>query len=115
MSNNEQSGGERGGRQWTFLTCHGRVMVYLAKRPHATEREIASQVGVTERAVQKVIHDLIAEGYIVSEKIGRCNRYVLHRERPMRHRLDMGHSVGDFLNALSRDPLGEKSPGIEEL
>jgi DNA-binding IscR family transcriptional regulator len=114
MSNSKEKGIEKApGRQWTFLTCHGRVMVYLAKNPHATEREIALEVGVTERAIQNVIHDLVTEGYIVSEKIGRSNRYVLHRERHMRHRLERERSVGDMLKAFGCDSYEIKSLGID--
>jgi len=76
------------------------VLVYLANHPKTTTREVAQEAGITERAVQKVIHDLEAEGYIVRHKEGRSNRYMLHPELPMRHRLEQDHAVGDLLKAL---------------
>ncbi|OGN98623.1 MAG: hypothetical protein A2Y58_00935 [Chloroflexi bacterium RBG_13_51_52] len=87
-------------RPWTFLTYHGRVLVYLVKHPQATCREIAQEAGVTERAIQKVIHDLIADGYIIRQKVGRGNNYQIHPELPMRHRMEREHAVGDLIRAL---------------
>ena len=87
--------------QWTFLTYHGRVLVYIAKHPQATCREIAREVGITERAVQKIIFDLVTEGYAVRQKNGRSNTYTIHPELPMRHHLEQEHSVGAILDALS--------------
>ncbi|MBM3142597.1 MAG: winged helix-turn-helix transcriptional regulator [Chloroflexi bacterium] len=90
-------------REWTFLTNHGRVLAYLAKHPRATAREIAQEVGVTERAIQKVIFDLDRGGYIVRHREGRGNRYTIHPELPMRHRLEREHAVGKLLLALGCD------------
>jgi predicted HTH transcriptional regulator len=90
--------------RWTFLTYHGRVLVYIAKNPQATSREIAREVGITERAVQKVIHDLVSEGYTVRHKTGRSNTYTIHPELPMRHHLEQDHTIGDILIALGYTP-----------
>jgi predicted HTH transcriptional regulator len=87
-------------RPWTFLTYHGRVLVYLTKNPHATCREIAQKAGVTERAIQKVICDLVGDGYIVRHRTGRGNTYKINPELPMRHRMEREHAVGDLLKAL---------------
>jgi predicted transcriptional regulator len=57
-------------RSWTFLTNHGHVFAYLAKYPHSTTRQIATAVGITERAVQNVIRDLVAESYVIRKKLG---------------------------------------------
>jgi predicted ArsR family transcriptional regulator len=86
--------------QWTFLTNHGRVFAYLAKSPQTTTRKIAQDVGVTERAIQKVIHELEADGYIVRHKVGRNNIYTIHPEMPMRHPMEREHAVGSLLTAL---------------
>ncbi len=91
-------------RSWTFLTYHGRVLVYIAKHPNATGREIAREVGITERAVQKVIFDLVTEGYIVRKKVGRSNVYTIHPELPMRHHLERDHAIGAILDALGYNP-----------
>jgi predicted ArsR family transcriptional regulator len=87
-------------RPWTFITDHGRVLVYLAKHRQATAREIAAEASLSERGVQKIIHDLIAEGYVEPERHGRGNSYHLHPELPMRHCLEREHAVGELLRAM---------------
>ena len=87
-------------RPWTFITDHGRILVYLAKNRQATAREIAAAASLSERAVQKVIHDLIEEGYVEPERQGRGNAYHLHPELPMRHSLERAHVVGELLDAM---------------
>jgi predicted transcriptional regulator len=86
--------------EWTFLTNHGRVLVYIAKRPRSTTQEIAREAGITLRAVQKIIAELEAAGYLDRYKEGRCNRYAINPEIPMRHPLERDHAVGDILQAL---------------
>ncbi|OGO24951.1 MAG: hypothetical protein A2144_08820 [Chloroflexi bacterium RBG_16_50_9] len=83
--------------EWTFLTNHGRVLAYIAKNPERTTQEIAQEAGITLRAVQKIIAELEAGGYLARRKLGRRNRYVIHPEIPMRHRLEQDHAVGDIL------------------
>ena len=102
-------------REWTFLTNHGGVFAYLAKHPRATTREIAQEVGVTERAIQKVIFDLEADGYVVRKRVGRGNRYKIHPELPMRHPMEGEHAVGNLLLGLGCDlqKLGQQQ-GVDE-
>lgn len=90
--------------RWTFLTNHGRVLAYLAKNQNSTIEEIAKQAGITLRTVQHIIDDLETSGYIARYKEGRNNRYIIHPEQPMRHRLERDHSIGDILNALANKP-----------
>ena len=86
--------------QWTFLTNHGRVFVYIAKYPKSTTEVISREVGLSQRGVQKIIAELEKAGYVARRKEGRCNRYIIHPELPMRHRLERDHAVGDLLMAL---------------
>ncbi|MCX6012954.1 MAG: winged helix-turn-helix domain-containing protein [Chloroflexi bacterium] len=86
--------------QWTFLTNHGRVFAYVSRCPRSTTFEIAREVFITQRAVQKIIADLEIEGYITRHKEGRTNRYTIHPELPLRHPLENEHAVGDLLVAL---------------
>jgi len=95
--------------EWTFLTNHGRVFVYIAKHPQSTTQEMAQEAGITLRAVQKIITELEAGGYIVRHKEGRCNRYSVYSEMPMRHRLEREHAVGDILQALGYRPGNEEA------
>lgn len=85
---------------WTFLSNHGRVLVYLAKNPRSTTEIISREVGLSLRGVQKIISDLEAGGYVARNKEGRRNRYTIHPDRPMRHRLESDHAVGEILIAM---------------
>ena len=87
-------------RNWTFITSHGKVLVQVAREPHATVREIAERAGLTERQAHRVLADLEAEGYIDRERIGRRNRYSVNAERPMKHPSVSGREVGRLLAAL---------------
>lgn len=99
--------------QWTFLTNHGRVLVYIAKYPQSTEQEIAQDAGLSIRAVQQIVTHLVEGGYIIRDREGRRNRYTVHPEMPMRHRLERDHAVGDILFALGYDASKEQGAGNE--
>lgn len=87
-------------RNWTFLSNHGRIFVYVAEHQQATTQFMAGKAGLSIRAVQTILDDLVEEGYIVREKLGRHNRYEINPEKPLRHRLERHHNVGDVLKAL---------------
>jgi|PlaIllAssembly_1097288.scaffolds.fasta_scaffold176225_2 Mn-dependent DtxR family transcriptional regulator len=92
---------------WTFLTSHGMMLIYITRHPQSTTEEIAHEVGVTLRTVQKIISDLEAEGYIKRLKKGRCNNYIVNPELPMRHRLVQEFAIGDVLSALGYNSLSD--------
>ena len=88
-------------RPWTFITNHGLVLNYIYKNPSHTAREIASDVGMTERAIHKIISDLEIAGYVGREKNGRNNIYYIDPELPLRHHSNKDVYVADLLNALT--------------
>ena len=90
---------------WTLLTNHGHVMVYLSRHPEARLRDLATEVGITERAAQRIVNDLVDDGYLRKEKVGRRNRYRLNRNAPMRHPIERDHSVGEMLASLGGEPI----------
>jgi DNA-binding MarR family transcriptional regulator len=85
------------GRHWTFLSNHGHVLVCLARSPDARLRDVAQAVGITERAVQKIVSDLEDAGVVDRARDGRRNRYRLHAERPLRHPIEAHRTVGALL------------------
>lgn len=99
--------------EWTFLTNYARVLTYIAKHPQATTQEIAQEAGLSIRAVQQIITHLDKGGYIARHKEGRCNRYTVHPEMPMRHRLERDHAVGDILLALGYETQRRRVTGNE--
>lgn len=86
---------------WTFLTNHSHVLVCLARDPSVTMRQVAEEVGVTERAVQRIVGELEEEGYLVRHREGRRNVYALHLDRPLRHPLESGTMVRALLDAVT--------------
>lgn len=89
---------------WTFLTNHAHVLVAIARDPDLRQRDIADLVGITEGAVQRILHDLEHAGYVQRERVGRRNRYRVHPDRPLRHHLDQPHTVGDILEIVGPGP-----------
>jgi predicted HTH transcriptional regulator len=89
------------GAQWTFLTNHSHVLVLLARNPSMVLREVAQQVGVTERAVQRIIADLEAADIVVREKLGRQNHYQIRANHPLRHPIESHRTIGDLLALLN--------------
>lgn len=88
---------DAGSRQWTFLNNHAHVLICLARYPDAVLREVAQWVGVTERATQKIIKDLVDCQVLQRHREGRCNRYTINFAQPLRHPLERQHTVGDLL------------------
>ena len=85
---------------WTFVTNYSLVLVYLSKHPRITARELATSIGITERAVRKIIADLEAESYISKEKEGRRVRYFINSKLPFRHQTQQDKAIGKLLEVL---------------
>lgn len=94
--------GSRG--RWTFLTNHAHVLVCIAENPDMTGRQIADEVGISERAVQGIIADLVEAGYVTRERSGRRNHYEINADGDLRHPLEDDHTVGELLAMLGRVP-----------
>ena len=86
--------------EWTFLTNHALVLSYLASTLKITARELSTAIGITERAIRKVIADLESAGYISKKKEGRYIRYSINPSMHLRHHTHHEIAVGDFLKAL---------------
>jgi DNA-binding IclR family transcriptional regulator len=86
--------------RWDFLTNHAHVLVCVARDPGIRLRDIATAVGITERAAHRILSELVDDGYVVRERQGRRNRYQVNAKLPLRHPLAEEHEVGDLLKAL---------------
>lgn len=89
---------------WTFLTNHAHVLVCLSGDPDLRGWEIAERVGITERSTQKIIADLVDEGYLARERVGRRNSYTVNDKLRLRHPLEASHRVGELLEAVMVAP-----------
>lgn len=87
-------------RHWTFFSNHAHVLVCLATDPGSRLRDVAASVGITERAVQKIVGDLEQAGVIERVRTGRRNSYRLHTTVPLRHPLESHRTVETLLSIV---------------
>lgn len=89
-------------RTWTFLTNHAHVLIAISRNPELRQREIGDLVGITEGAVQRILHELEDDGYLARERVGRRNRYAVIGDRPLRHHLEEGHTIEEIIDTVNR-------------
>lgn len=103
--------------KWTLFSNHGHVLVVLSRDPDARLRDVAQIVGITERAVQKIVRDLQDGGLLSVSKHGRRNRYRLRLNQPLRHTLEAHCTIGELLEMVNRHAPGlepvEESPELK--
>ena len=85
---------------WSFFTNHAHVLLCLAADPEMRLRDVVTAVGITERAVQKIISELEAGGVLERERIGRRNVYRLHGELPLRHPVESHCTVQGLIGFI---------------
>lgn len=89
---------------WTFLTNHAQVLLGISHNPDVRLRDLAQHVGITERAAQRIVVDLVDAGYVKRLRKGRRNHYVINPRVEMRHAAQEGQPVGQLLNLLDQEP-----------
>jgi DNA-binding MarR family transcriptional regulator len=87
-------------QSWTFLTNHAHVLICISRDDEVRLRDIATLVGITERATQKIVSDLALAGYLTIERIGRRNHYRVQPKQRLRHPLERTHRIGEVLDLL---------------
>lgn len=105
----QTNAGPTGGHRWTFLTNHAHVLILLEQEPDSVLREVAERVGITERAVQRIVQELEEEGYLQRERVGRRNHYRVLAGQHLRHPIESHCEVGELLKLASRDPSSPRS------
>ena len=88
---------------WTFLTNHAHVLLCLAREPEVRMRDVATLVGITERAVQRIVADLEEAEYVERSRHGRRNRYAVRTDLPLRHPIERHERVSSLITLV----LGE--------
>ena len=87
-------------KEWTFITNHGAVLALIVKCGQIKAIDIASELGLTERSVRRIIADLVAASYVVIDKIGRVNRYRVKPALPLRRPESRDVKIGELLKVL---------------
>ena len=90
--------------RWTFVTNHTQVLLCISRDPEIRLRDIADRVGITERAAQRILADLVEAGYVERQRQGRRNRYTINPDMRMRHSAQEGHDIGEILELLGGKP-----------
>jgi predicted ArsR family transcriptional regulator len=99
---------------WTLFSNHGHVLFCLARDSEARLRDVATDVGITERAVQKIVRDLQDGGMISVTKSGRRNCYRIHKKQRLRHELEASCKLRDLIRVVNQDPDPEPSGAVIE-
>ena len=94
--------------EWGFLTNHARALLFIAGDADARLRDLAAELGVTERTVYGIVTDLTEAGYVVKEKEGRRNRLLLQTHLPLRDTVGRDRTVDDLLELFTRTTAGRK-------
>ena len=85
---------------WTFLSNHAHVLICLHRDSGLRMREIALQVGITERAVQRIVAELVESGFMSVSKEGRRNLYQIHQDLRLRHPVEKHKQISDLLRLV---------------
>lgn len=88
------------GMHWNFFTNHAHVLICLARNPAQPLREVAVAVGITERAVQRIVAELEEAQYLERIRVGRQNEYVIRGDGQLRHPLEAHRKIGDLLDVV---------------
>jgi hypothetical protein len=87
--------------RWNVFSNHGHVLLFLARHPDARLRDVAANVGITERAVQKIVRDMQDSGVVRVTRVGRRNRYAIDGQAPLQHALEEHRSVGQLIDLIA--------------
>ncbi|HEX9866952.1 MAG TPA: HTH domain-containing protein [Acidimicrobiia bacterium] len=85
--------------KWSLWTNHARTLLLIARNPEARLRDLASELGVTERTAYGIVLQLTEAGYLIKEKIGRRNRYRIQTDLPMPGSTNR-RTLGELLEVL---------------
>jgi DNA-binding MarR family transcriptional regulator len=89
--------------EYQFLTNHAQVLLCVAHDPGIRLRDIAETVGITERSAHRIVSELVDDGYVARERVGRRNLYKVEPELPLIHALNQEteqRRIGDLLEVL---------------
>jgi DNA-binding IclR family transcriptional regulator len=86
--------------EWTFLSNHAHILICISQQPDIRLSEVADLVGIRERSVHRIVHELSESGYISVSKVGRNNVYEVHLDLPLRHPLEATHSIRAIISPL---------------
>lgn len=90
-----------GSHNWTFFSNYGHILLALAQDPEARLRDLAERVGITERAVHRLLAEMEAADVISRHREGRRNTYSINPNVRLRHPIEAHRTVGDLIAFMS--------------
>ena len=97
-------------QRWTFLSNHSHVLVCLDRNANVRLRDVAAMVGVTERAVQRIVLELEQAGVVARRREGRRNVYEINRRAHLRHPLEGHRTIADLLELAAETAPRRAAP-----
>ncbi len=85
---------------WTFLTNHAHVIICLLREPDILVRELALEVGITERAILRILSELEQGGVVTKTRKGRRNHYSVNLDAPLRHPVESHCSLRELVRHI---------------
>jgi predicted HTH transcriptional regulator len=86
--------------EFRLLTNHGNALLLISRDPRIRLRDIATDLGITERRAQRIVADLVATNYLVREREGRRNFYHVATHLPLRLPIQGDVDLGALLAIL---------------
>lgn len=86
--------------EWSLLTNHANVLLCVTREPDIRLRELAIKVGISERAVKRIVADLEHDGYLQRERHGRRNHYNVNEAAPLTGPVTQGLQVSALIGAV---------------
>jgi DNA-binding IclR family transcriptional regulator len=98
--------------KWGLLTNHAGALICIALDPGVRLRDIATALDISERNAHTIVSDLIDVGYVIKERHGRRNRYLIQENLPLSDSVGRGQTVGEILDVLvNASPPADDTPG----
>ena len=85
---------------YSCLSNQLALLMMLEARGEVTTRELALSLGITERAVHRILKDLADHDLISIGKRGYRNCYTVHTDRPVGHPAFPWLTVADLLGPI---------------
>jgi len=95
-------------KPWRFVTNHTQVLLAIARDPDVRLRDIAAMVGITERAAQRIVSDLIDAGYVARRRDGRRNEYSVRTDLPLALPNQRDVDLGSLMHVLVPDGASDE-------
>jgi DNA-binding transcriptional ArsR family regulator len=97
-------------RNWSFITNHSVVLMYVGRHAESTVREISLAVGLSDRGVSSILMDFEECGLVTKRRVGRKNHRTVDLAAVFRRPALQGRTLGELAVWLA-DIYNERRDG----